>query len=522
MTDTGVVGPPVERLENGSPPRRGLNRVDAVLSVLLAAGVLVVHDVGYLLRVPYWTDEAWVALTTRFPLGELPSVTCAAPVGFTALLRLAPDAGQRLRLVPLGFAALSVVAAYALAREAGWGRPRLGALAGVLAGTAVLLSRSSLVRDDLKQFTADAFFALLLLALTARLEASWTRRRLAVLGGTTVIGMLFSAPAGFVGAAVFLSLALTSVRRSRRERLQEVLVAGAVTAAGLIAVFAVFYVPTLSPGLTDYWRASYPPVGDPSALATFLHTQLLSAVWYVGLGPWYVLLPLLVAGLLWMARAGRPAVSTAVVVLLLEMFALGAAHKYPFLDLRTSHFLLSVVGAVAAVGVVGLLSWSPVRPPVALVLGVLLVAAFVLNVHSLVRAHPIPPEDVRVQTEYVAAQRAPADVVLVNSSSIFGFSYYWPDTPRREPSDVTLQHYVPAYPASARIVMADDFSSSAVSSAVRRAVDLAGGGGRVWLVLDHLHPGEREGYFRGLRDAGGRITEVHGAGLLLRVELPSA
>lgn len=56
--------------------------------------VLAVHDVAYLLRTPFWVDEAWVAVTTRFPLSQLPAVTSSNPIGWSALLRLVTMPGQ--------------------------------------------------------------------------------------------------------------------------------------------------------------------------------------------------------------------------------------------------------------------------------------------------------------------------------------------------------------------------------------------------------------------------------------------
>src|ERR1019366_7960149 len=143
--------------------------------LLLGLLVLVVHDVGYLLRQPFWTDEAWVAVTSRFPLSQLPATTSSTPIGWSALLRVFTQSGdQSSRLLPLAFAGIAVLIAYWFARRLGW-RQQAG---GLLAGLGVLLVPAMLVRDDLKQYTADACIALLVLALTSRLEREWSRRGL--------------------------------------------------------------------------------------------------------------------------------------------------------------------------------------------------------------------------------------------------------------------------------------------------------------------------------------------------------
>src|SRR5215475_6344690 len=64
---------------------------------VLALGLLVLlaHDVGYVLRQSFWTDEAWVAVTTRFPLPQLPATTSSSPIGWSVLVRLATVSGTQ-------------------------------------------------------------------------------------------------------------------------------------------------------------------------------------------------------------------------------------------------------------------------------------------------------------------------------------------------------------------------------------------------------------------------------------------
>ncbi len=146
------------------------------LVAALAGLVFVVHDVPWLLDQPFWHDESWVAVSTRMPLGEVTQSTYTTPIGFTLLLRAVVWGGeQRYRLLPLVFSSASVVAAYCLARLMVWRDRRQAILAGVLAGLAALLVPSALYRNDLKQYTAEAFTALAVLALTANVERRWSR-----------------------------------------------------------------------------------------------------------------------------------------------------------------------------------------------------------------------------------------------------------------------------------------------------------------------------------------------------------
>ena len=209
--------------------------------LLLGLLVLVVHDVGYLLRLPFWNDEAWVAVTTRFPLSQLPATTSSTPIGWSVLMRLLTVPGEQTsRLLPLAFAGAAVVIAYWFGRELGWPRREASVAAGLLAGAAVLLVPAMLVRDDLKQYTADACMALLVLALTSRLEREWSRPGLVVLSAAVWAGMLFSDAAAFVGAAAFGAVCVVQLARRAWRRLAEVSAVGAGTAVLMIGVYEGF------------------------------------------------------------------------------------------------------------------------------------------------------------------------------------------------------------------------------------------------------------------------------------------
>src|SRR5450755_2247907 len=206
--------------------------------LLLGLLVLVVHDVGYLLRLPFWNDEAWVAVTTRFPLSQLPATTSSTPIGWSVLMRLLTVRGEQTsRLLPLAFAGAAVVIAYWFARERGWPRRAASVAAGLLAGAAVLLVPAMLVRDDLKQSTADACMALLVLALTSRLEREWSRPGLVALSAAVWGGMLFSDASAFAGVAAFGAVCVVQLARRAWRRLAEVAAVGAGTAVLMLAVY---------------------------------------------------------------------------------------------------------------------------------------------------------------------------------------------------------------------------------------------------------------------------------------------
>jgi hypothetical protein len=469
--------------------------------------VLAVHNLPYLLRVPFWTDEAWVAVTTRFPLSQLPAVTSSNPIGWSAVLRLVTVGGSQTgRLLPLAFAGAAVVVAYWLARRLGWPWAPASVIAGLLAAAAALLVPAMLVRDDLKQYTADACLSLLVLALTARLEAGWSRRRLAALSVAIWGGLLFSDAVAFTGAAALGAVCLVQLARRDGRRLAEAVVMSAATAALMAAVYLAFYARAVVPGLTAYWDAFYLPLhrGLHSKLA-FVTGKFDVLHAYFGLGPAWLAVPLVIAGLITLGWLGHAATAITVAALWPEMLALSALRKYPFLDLRTSTFLIAITAVVAAIGVAGLCAllrhWltRAGAVPLAAALAAAAIAAaaagaFAAAAAPQVRSQLLIPRegDVRDQARYVFRHAAPGDVILVNAASNWGFAYYWPvGRPGRRPDPRDLQGYQAYFPGQPRIIVARDRDPASVSAALAQSLAQSvararhGRCGRIWLVRTH-------------------------------------
>ena len=487
---------------------------------VLALGllVLVVHDVGYLLRQPFWNDEAWVAVTTRFPLSQLPAVTSSTPIGWSVLLRLVTVRGEQTsRLLPLAFAGAAVVIAYWFGRELGWPRREVSVAAGLLAGTAVLLVPAMLVRDDLKQYTADACMALLVLALTSRVERKWSRPGLVALSVAVWGGMLFSDASAFAGVAAFGAVGVVQLAQRAWRRLAEVAAVGAGTAVLMAGVYEGFDARATVPGLTAYWSSYYLPVGKGlHADLRFVHAHVSAVIAYFGLGPVWLALPLVLAGLVTILRLGRPATALAALVLWPEMLVVSAAKKYPFLDLRTSTFLIAVTVVVAAIGVAGVCSllrpWF--RGTLAIGLAALAVAGFGIGAQPYVRSHDIPNEDVRDQALYVAAHVARGDVIVVNLNSNWGFAYYWPTgVPGRRADPAVLQGYEAYFPDQPDIVVARNRDSAGIDAALSQAVARQHACGRIWLVRTHVTAAEQLAWITALRQQKLTATSVGHDGL---------
>jgi hypothetical protein len=486
--------------------------------------------VGYLLRHPFWTDESWVAVTTRFPLSQLPATTSSTPIGWSALLRVVTlGRTQTGRLLPLAFAGVSVMIAYWFARRLGWPGRAASVTAGLLAGIGVLLVPAMLVRNDLKEYTADACLALLALALTSQLEREWSRWRLAGLSVAVWGGMLLSHTVAFVGVAAFGAVCAVQLARRAWRRLAEAVVAGAGTAVLMLGVYEAFDARAVVPGLTAYWAGYYlPATHGLQASSTFVISRFDAVHAFFGLGPVWLGIPLFIAGLVTIFRLGRPATAIAVIVLWPEMLAVSALKKYPFLDERTSTFLFVITVVVAAIGVAGL--GSLVRPwlkgGVAAVLAAAAAVAFTVAAavtftvaaQPYVRSHSIPHDYVREQAHYVAVHAVSGDVILVNLSSNWGFAYYWPlGTPARRPDPAVLQGYEAYFPGQPRIIVARGRNLAGVNAALSQALARVRqhACGRIWLVRSHLVGAEQAAWTVALRQQGLVSTRGGAEGLLV-------
>jgi hypothetical protein len=485
--------------------------IEHVAAAVLGLAVLAVHDVPYLLSQSFWNDEGWVAVTTRFPLSQLRETTNSTPIGWSALLRLVTvPRTQSPRLLPLLFAGAAVVIAYWFARQLGWRHREEAVCAGLLGGIAALLVPGMLVQGGLNQYTADACMSLLVLALTSRLERGWSRRRLAALSVSVWGGMLFSDAATFVGAAAFAAVCIVQLARRDWRRLAEACVASAVTVVLMLGVYEAFDAGAVTSGLINgqVLHQYFVPLGHGlGTIITFITSHFAAVATDFGLGPVWIAVPLVLAGIITIARLGRPMTAVAFVVLWPVLLCVNAVRRYPFLLPRTSTFLFADTAVVAAVGVVGIcVLLRPVLKEWAAAGTVAIAAvaalAFALVAQPYVRSHLIPDEPERQQTFYVAAHAARDDVILVNTSTSFGFAYYWPTgQPARRYDPYLAQKYQPYFPDQPRIVVALDGTVGGVAPALSQAVhqSVLRGCTKIWLIRTHTSPVEVAEWVSALR-----------------------
>jgi hypothetical protein len=526
----------------GSPARKavavGLTGVDVLLAIAAGVMVIFVHDVHYILHEPYWLDEAWVADSIRAPLSEVPRLGASTPLGWMLLLHLVPGGGlQRQRLVPLAFAALAVAVGYLLGRELRLTR----FMAGLLTAAAVLLSPAMLVRDDLKQYTAEACAALVIWLLVARLENTWSRWRLAALALVTSLGTLFADTAIFTGAAAFTCLFLVALGRRQWRRLAELAVAGAST----LAIFGVIYVvvlkPRIDPQMSSYWTPLYSPTSVTGA-ARFFWTELTQRVGPdigfpaggsktftqpASVAELAIPLTLTVAGIVALAVLRRYALAAMLPVTLVVAMTASAARQYPFGDERTSTFwevmfpVLMAITVAAAIHGLGqafgrldpaVKRWAP--PVIAIAVGTAAIAGYVHYVRPDINSHTIPDDDARSQVQFAEAHYQPGDVFLVDFGASYSFDYYY-RTPTNyfPPAPGNAADFIPQY-LDPHIILMTTRDAPDFAVAMRKAIAVldtepASEHGRVWVFREHVFPTETHAWaaiFAQLGKGGGHVT----------------
>jgi hypothetical protein len=401
------------------------DRTDTALALIAAASTVFVHPVHAILSQQYWLDEAWVAVSLRVPWTRVHAIALVTPLGFDALLRLVPGSGmQRARLVVLMFAVLAVVMAYVFTRLLAWSSPARARFAAVAAAIVAMLAPLALVRNDLKQYTCDAFCALVVLTITAAVDRS-PGRPVWWLAVTGLVVLPFSSASAFVTVAAFAGLLGSALIARQARRVIEVLVFGGIAGVGVAAYYATLVIPQTYDALHEYWSAWY-LTGGPAEMARTGWARWIALNHWFAMPAW-LLTALAVAGLVTLARLRAYAVVIAFVLLWIEVAVVARAELYPFLDRRTSHFLLVPTLVIAAIGFAALVQlvyrwWRPAAVVVTIVAGI----AFFAGTRDHIDKLGIPDEVAREQAEYVAANARPNDVVVVNRLGSYAFSYYWP------------------------------------------------------------------------------------------------
>lgn len=475
---------------------RALVRAAVVTGGAIAL-VAASHDWVYLLGMPLWGDEAWIVVSRLFPVTELPALTSSAPIGWNLVVRgfseTFGDTGGRLLVQAFNVGA--VIAAFAVGRLLPLRPPTVprDLFAAVIAA-GIGLAPFVLLRLDLKHYSADAFFTVLILALA--LAATRRPHRLRALVALTLVsafGLLFSFAVLFVATAAYTGLLVESlVRRDRREAAR-VLVAGVIAGTGIAVWYVVFYLRGDNPALRSFWEPQFPV--NALDLPRFTLARLLLIDNWTAFPTLFVTLPLLALALVVLVRRRQWAAALMVPVGYLVMAVLSALHRYPLLDARTSTYLLVLVSvytlgaAIWLLGTLAQLVARRLRAPAARRLTIALPAVSVLAISLALavpnwRAHSLPSYDTLHQGDYVATHRGPDDLVLFNQLASYQLGLTWRgDAPDWCPDPTAWTGFYICYPE------ADDLRGF---GSLEEAYDLIDAhleshpGSRVWLIRSNV------------------------------------
>jgi hypothetical protein len=376
-----------------------------------------------------WTDEAWVALAVLKPTpGEALAAGQSTPpfhlLAVWVLARVFGSSEAVLRSLSLFFGLGTVLLFWPLARTL---TSRAAALMGLtaLAFSPIMVYYSK----ELKQYSGDAFFAVLILLLTERLRASqgWPGWLLLALAGMVGLGfshsLIFLLPVSL--AALWFTLP------SHRPRLALI----ALAWSGAFAVlYILFFRHQMDPELVGYWSKDFPDFSGIPALVIWL-----AEAWrrYLGffLGKNGVLwgTPLLIIGFLHMFRHRHRLACFYLAGPLLLAFGASILHRYPFMAHYSGSRLMLFSApmlylAVASGGVAAFLflwrrrGWRWLAP---LVAGGIL---WVLNPMGMMQEnfHPsFPRSQLAPLVQDLEAQLRPEDKVYVYYYAIHPFKYYY-------------------------------------------------------------------------------------------------
>lgn len=312
-----------------------------------------------------WLDEAWEA---NYYVGIVPAPWYNRPVLYMGeerlMARLFGPGEFVLRLLPCLAGLATIAATWWLVRRT-MGRACAWLAAGLLAIAPTFLYES----HQLKHYTFDALFTVLLLIVYLRYREEPSVRRLAAFAATALVSFGFSFTSIFVLAAIGLVHGASAIAGHRSD--------GASARAGaprdpspgaglalfvgvnvlLLGAFAAIYVTFHASAqgdtlLKDYFVEAWAPWSDPLALPGWLARQSRVLAEMAGASSFVAFALLLAAGVRRELGGRAPRLFAAVTgVCLLVLVATSAVHLYPYGSARLTLFLAPLVCALAAAGI---------------------------------------------------------------------------------------------------------------------------------------------------------------------------
>jgi hypothetical protein len=376
-----------------------------------------------------WTDEAWVALAA---LQDTPGEALAAgqstpPLYMLTVWALAQVAGGGetvLRSLSLFFGLGTLVFFYPLARA-------LTTRVASLLGLAMMAFSPMMVyySKELKQYSGDAFFAVLIFFLVERLQVQESKGIWAALVLAGILGLGFSHTQVFILPVAWaaLWLMLPSARRLK------LILLGGLWAATLAALYALFLRGQVDPELLTYWAQDFPNFSGIGAFLWWLggafHRYFQYFFWEWGL---FWGLPLLLVGIWVLIRQGGGRACLYLGGPLLLALGAAAVHRYPFMahygGNRLMLFSAPALYLAAAVGLMFILTWLWEKRQKALALALTGLLLLALNPRELVKENLYPShnrEEIQPLVAHLQSVLQPQDLVYVYYFAVSPFKYYY-------------------------------------------------------------------------------------------------
>jgi hypothetical protein len=405
-----------------------------ILMLLAVLGVAVLFRLWDLGERNLWTDEAWVALAALAPSpGEALTLGRSTPpfyiLSLWVLAQVFGGSEAVLRSLSFGFGVGAVVLFWFAVR-------RLVPPATSLVGLTLVAVSPILVyfSKELKQYSGDAFFAVLVVWLAERFtdrpdNSAWFS--LALMGS---VALGFSHGAVFVLPAVLGALWL-EIPQPQRLR---VVGLGGFWVVAVAAFFVLFYRRQVDPELVAYWAGDFPDFSGLSpfllwlggALGRYFHYffhYFFSTSWGWLWGAGFVAL-----GLVALTRKGPRRLLIYWGGPLLLALVAAALHRYPFMGhfngSRLLLFSAPWLYLIAAVGLTTVFSWLWHQPqrwlaPLLAVLILITTQPLALVQENL---HPqANRQELKPITTFLSSHLLPGDLVYVYYHAIFPFKYYF-------------------------------------------------------------------------------------------------
>jgi 4-amino-4-deoxy-L-arabinose transferase-like glycosyltransferase len=413
----------------GSQPE-GLSRPYLTgLAVALIFGVAVWFRLSELGSRNLWTDEAWVALAAMQPTAQAALAAGQSTPPFYllsvwAMVQLWGHSELVLRSLSCLFGVGTLFLTWRLSRL--WVEVPAAALAlAAVAFSPIMVYYSK----ELKQYSGDAFFAVLVVWLAERLRTRQGRRGWLTLALAGAVGLGFSQPLIFTlpvaGAVLWVALP-----RAQRLRLACL---GGVWLLAAAGYYLLFIRREIDPELVAYWTQDFPDLSGLVPFFQWLGPALYRYFWFF-LGEWGVIWGplLLAAGMAVMVQKNCARVVLYLGGPLLLAFGAACLHRYPFMahygGNRLMLFSAPVLYLLVAAGGWGVFNWLWRRRQrwLALALtGLLLVA---LNPRAGLQENLSPQnnrEEIQPLVAYLEANLQPQDLVYVYYFAVSPFKYYY-------------------------------------------------------------------------------------------------